>query len=374
MGAESKVIEFKCSSCGGSMQSSGHSNGKVVCPWCNTECVIDGLIKNAEILAKENINSGVSIDLEKKVLNSKVIDALTSTGSTFPLDILESGTVVMKKHICVPAYLFYCNGMASYTYEVAVERERTSGGEVKGNKVKYTTETYTEWLPMGGTATTSGSVIVSGNRNYTEIINRIYAGYNANNLVDIESLVLPTDVETLSFNLPQPAAFSEYVNPRMEAMLVASAENTLHGKKYRNFTLGGCNIQKSEVLRLSLGIYQIAFQYNGKIYTLFMAGDGSAYYWDEQPVDQERVRFYEDKIAAEKKRAKSPFLVLAIICTVLAFFTYGIALLPGGLFGYLHFKRKSERKNIQAKIDAFIAEANNKKQQFVQNGRTISGL
>lgn len=374
MAVDTKIIDFKCSNCGGPLQSTGHSNGRVVCPYCHTECAIDGLIKNAEILEKENINSGVSIDLDKDALNVNVVEALTSAGSAYPLDIFQNGAVVMEKHLCVPSYLFYCNGMASFTYEVGAEKERTTGGEVKGNKVKYKTEKYTEWLPMGGTTNTATSVIAPGNRNFSEVIKHVFGYYDANKLIDVEELILPTDVETHTFNLPQPAAFNEFAKPRVEAMLMESAENSLSGKNYRALTLGGCSVQKDEVLRLSLGLYQIAFQYKGNIHTLFMSGDGSGYWWDLQPVDSERLQFYNDKTAAVEKLKKSPFMTLAIISTIAALFTSGISLIGTALFGFLHFKRRSNRKKIEAEIDAFIMEARNNKEQFLQSGNYIKGI
>lgn len=375
MAVETKIIDFKCSNCGGTLQSTGHSNGRVECPYCHTECIIDGLIKNAEILEKENINSGVSIDLDKNALNFSVVEALTSIGATYPLDIFQNGAIVDKKHVCVPSYLFYCNGMASFNYEAGVEKERISGGKIKSNgKVKYNTESYTDWTPMSGSTNASASVVAPGNREYSEAIKNIYANYDANKLVDVEELVLPTDVETRSFNLPQPAAFNEFVKPHMESLLVESAENSLRGKNFRGLSLGGCSVQKDEVLRLSLGLYQMAFQYKGTTHTLYLAGDGSKAWWDVQPVDGERTLFLAEKLAAQQKLSKSPFLTLAIICGVAALFTSGISLIGTVLFGILHGKRKRDRKAVEAEIEAFNNEAVAAKQNFLQSGNYIKGI
>ena len=376
MAEGTKIIDFKCSNCGGPLQTTGHSNGKVECPYCHTVSVIDGLIKNTQILEKENINSGVSIDLEKGVLNLNVVEALTCAGSAYPLDIFENGAIVDRKHICVPAYLFYCNGMASFNYEAGVEKERTTGGDVNasGTKVNLKTEKYTDWTPMSGSTNASASIIASGTREHGEIIRMLYSDYDTNKLVDVQDLVLPTDVESRTFNLPQPAAFNEFVKPHMESLLVASAMNSLNGRNVRGLSLGGCSIQKDEVLRLSLGMYQMAFQYKGTTHTLYLTGDGSTFCWDNAPVDAERVRFYDEKTAAQKKLSKSPFLVLAIICGVAATFTYGISLLGAGLFGYLHFKRTKDRKAIEAEIDAYIKEAVDVKQNFLQSGNYVKGI
>jgi hypothetical protein len=290
------------------------------------------------------------------------------------LDIFRNGAVVMEKHVCVSSYLFYCNGMASFTYEVGAERERTTGGHVSGNTVKYNTEKYTEWVPMGGTTNAAASVIAPGNRNYGEVIKNVYGYYDANRLTDVEDLVLPTDVETHGFNLPQPAAFNEFAKPRVEGLLLESAQNSLRGKNYRALTLGGCSVQKDEVLRLSLGMYQLAFQYRGKIHTLFLSGDGAGYWWDVQPIDQERLAYYNEQCATVEKLKKSPFVTLAVVCAIAGLFTSGITLLGTALFGFLHFKRKKECKAAQEELEAFIAEARNNKQQFLRSGNFIKGI
>ena len=48
------VQDFKCNGCGAPLPIPKNSKGHVKCPSCKTECVIEGLVKNAEIAAKEN--------------------------------------------------------------------------------------------------------------------------------------------------------------------------------------------------------------------------------------------------------------------------------------------------------------------------------
>ena len=373
--AGEKVIEFKCSNCGGALKSTGHVNGKVECPYCHTECIIDGLIKNAEILEKENINSGVSIDLTKDMLNTSVIEALTGAGAVYPLDIFEVGTITKEEHVCVPSYLFYSNGMATFNYEAGNERTQQKITGVKSNgKVQTQNETYTEWSQMSGSTSVSASVIASGNREYCDVIENVFSQYDVNKLIDIEYLVLPTDVETCNFNFPQPAAFGEIVKPYVEKMLQDSAQKSLQGKTYRNLSMGGCNVQKDEVLRLSLGLYKFAFKYKETLHTLYIAGDGSSYWWDVQPVDSVRLQTYKELKETEGKLAKNSFMMWAIICAVAALFTSGITLIGTALFGYLWFKRKNDLKAVQTQIDAFITESNNVKQNFIQSGTFVHGI
>ena len=369
-----RVIDFKCTNCGGAMKSTGHVNGKVECPFCHTECIIDGLIKNAEILEKENINSGVSIDLEKDALNKSVVEALTGA-IAYPLDILENGAVIKEEHLCIPSYLFYSNGVASFTYEAGNERTQQKVEKIKSSgKVKTTEEKYIEWSQMSGSTSVSANVVAPGNREYSEVIKNLFIQYDVNKLVDIEWLALPTDVETCGFNFPQPAAFGEVVKPYVESLLKDAAEKTLYGKTYRNLTMGGCNVQKDEVLRLSLGLYKFAFQYKDKVHTLYIAGDGSNYYWDIQPVDAERLQKYNELRAQEEKLGKNSFMIWTVVCLIAALFTSGITLIGTALFGFLWFKRKKGLKEVKAQIDAFIAESEGVKQNFMQSGTFIRGI
>ena len=371
----SNIIEMKCSYCGGQIQIPAHLNGKVKCPWCDSEIFIEGLVKNTEILNKENINSAVPIALDQKALNTHIVTALTTPLATFPLDILEKCTITELKHICVPAYLFYCNGMASYTCEIGIEKERTTSQEVNG-RIEYVTETYTDWHPVSGTATTSGCVIVSGNREFRRIVNHLYDSYNISKLIDVESIDFPKDINAFGFDFPQPAAFNEYVTPRMKEMLLSSAEDILSRKDYQNLELGGFNIQKNEVLRLLLGIYQVSIKYNNNIYMLYVNGDGSNYYWNwnSHPIDKTREQIYQEKKSAEKKQENSTYLFLAIVFGICALFTFGITLIPAGIFGYLHYKRTNKLKSTKAEIDALLAEGKNVRDHFLQSGQFINGL
>ena len=48
-----QVRDFHCNNCGAPLSIPKNSKGKVVCPSCKTECIIEGLVKNSEIQAKE---------------------------------------------------------------------------------------------------------------------------------------------------------------------------------------------------------------------------------------------------------------------------------------------------------------------------------
>ena len=114
MMSESTVKSFHCNNCGAPLVIPKGSKGKVVCPSCRTECVIEGLVKNAEIQAKENINSGMPLVADVGALHERIVKTLTNS-PCMPLDLLERVEIVKEEHLCVPAYLFYCDAMGNYT-------------------------------------------------------------------------------------------------------------------------------------------------------------------------------------------------------------------------------------------------------------------
>ena len=79
MMSESTVKSFHCNNCGAPLVIPKGSKGKVVCPSCRTECVIEGLVKNAEIQAKENINSGMPLAADVGALHERIIKVLTNS-------------------------------------------------------------------------------------------------------------------------------------------------------------------------------------------------------------------------------------------------------------------------------------------------------
>lgn len=378
MSSDLQVRDFRCNNCGAPLEIPENSKGKVVCPSCKTECIIEGIVKNSEIQAKENINSGIPLQASKSILNQRVVDALTHSPFA-PLDVLEKSVVVKEEHICVPAYLYYCNATASFTYEAGNRREHKTAIERDG-RTRVEREQYTEWTQMSSTASATASLIASGNREYGEIVQNLYMNLDTNKLIDVEYLEYPFDVETLSFNLPQSAAFNEYVMPYMDQLLEHEAVDSLQGKVYRNISMGGSNVQKDEIIRIFLGIYHIVYEYNGKQYSLYVSGDGQNFIYDGFPVDEQRKQFLEQKQASmyNVKNRHDGFKIAAIICGILSLFTYGITLIGTivCVIFYVKFKKEYDSATIkgQQEINAFADQVNQVKQAFMQKGQPLQGI
>lgn len=376
--SEMQVRDFHCNNCGAPLEIPRNSKGKVICPSCKTECVIEGLVKNAEIQEKENINSGIPLQADGLVLNQHIVNILANS-PCMPLDVFEKAVIIKEEHICVPAYLYYCNAMAAFTYEAGNQREHKTAIDL-GDRTRVEKEQYTEWTQMSSTVSTTATLLASGNREYSEVIQELYMHLDPNQLIDIEDLDYPFDVQTASYNLPQSAAFNEYVKPYMEKLLEQQAIDSLNGKTYKNISMGGSNIQKDEIIRVFLGLYHIIYEYNGKQYSVYITGDGQNYTTDDVPVDSQRQQIIAEKEAAKNavKNKHKWFMIGAIICTIAALFTMGITLIGTivCIVFYVKFKKEynSAQSVIQQEIDSLVGEAEQAKQQFLQKKQPLNGI
>lgn len=377
-----QMRDFKCSCCGSPLKIPKNSKGIVVCPYCKNESVIEGLVKNAEIADKENINSGISLDAETTVLHNIVVEALASSVN-MPLDIFDKAVILKEERYCVPAYMYYCNGTTSYSYEAGNIREHKTAVDL-GDRTRVEKEQYVEWTQMTGMASASATLIAPGNRELASIVQKLYASYSPNDLIDVEELEFPYDVETYSYNLPQSAAFNEYVRPVMEDLLLEKAEESLRGRRYRNLSAGGgSSIQKDEIIRLFLGVYRIVYDYNGTEYDIYVSGDGRYFVYDESPVDAARCSAREallnKKNSIDSKGTINKLIIAGIVlCGILAIFTYGITLLGAGGLGYLLYKNKKSFNQSMSGVDQEIAAFDDERaqalRQFRESQRNLQGI
>jgi hypothetical protein len=265
------VRDFRCNGCGSPLKIPKNSKGHVKCPSCKNECVIEGLVKNAEMADKENINSGYPLFASPATLHRKLVSHIAKH-PYMPLDLFEKGEVVCEEHHCVPAYLFYCNGTGSYTYEAGNVRQHKTAIDL-GDRVRVEKESYMEWTQMSNTANVSAAVLTAGNRAFDWCVKELYMFLDPNKLVDFDELDFPHDVVTYNYNIPQAASFSEHVIPCIDALLRRKAIDGLRGKAFQNLSMGGSSIDK-DVIRVFLGLYRIVFKYDDEEYTIWVTGDG----------------------------------------------------------------------------------------------------
>ncbi|MCQ2427849.1 MAG: SdpI family protein [Clostridia bacterium] len=375
---------LKCSACGAPLPLPNNPQGKVFCEYCGTANLIDmGNAKNREILEKNDINSGIPHAMSPAGIHEKLVSVLTGP-TAMPLDVLEKANVIREEHICIPAFMFYCNAMASYNYDAGNIRERQ---EVVDNKV--VTKQYTEYTQMSGIANVSKNVIASGSEKYTDLIKSLYSGMDGSRLVDSELLEFPSDTEYGTFDVPEAAVFSSQVQPAVNAALREAALDSLSGKDYKNLSVGGSNIQK-EMKRIYLAVYKIVYEYREQVYTVFIDGDGKQSLWTKVPIDEARqteLNTYtegRDKVSKTHRLFSFGAIIAGILGLILTFsgdwkIALGIAALAGCaacIVFYIRFKKKYDADVAawQAKIDAFHKQRNDAVAAFKTGKKHLDGI
>jgi uncharacterized Zn finger protein (UPF0148 family) len=379
------VRDFRCNGCGSPLKIPSNSRGKVTCPSCKTDCVIDGLVKNAEMAEKENITGGVPLSASPSMLHRKLVSAIAETAG-MPLDVFEKVEVLREEHHCVPAYYFYCNGTASYTYEAGNIRSQVVVRDT-GDKSWEERRSHTEWTQMNGTANVSAEVVTSGNKAFGSQVNGLYKYQKT--LFDFDELEFPHDVITHDFNFVQTASFNEYAKPYVERLLEANAEKAVESKTTRDLTMSGSRIDKDEVRRIFLGMYRVVFKYGDKEYTMWLTGDGEKIIHDGMPVDAAQKAAVDNKRQEMEREVSSVpipsttgWTIGKWVCIIAALFTYGISLIGAVV---CHIKRKnvmnpyhehiaSVRSKYQSEITSLEAGAKNVVQQFRNKKKPLCGI
>ena len=416
---------FRCNGCGASLKIPKNARGIMNCPSCRTECVLDGLIKNAEIAAKENINSGIPLTATATTLHRQLVSIL-SKSHHIPLDVFDSAEVIREERYCVPAYCFEYNGEAPFSYEEGKQETRQERG-FSGEDETITTIKEVKWHTERGAASVSGTLFISGNKKMVPYINEMYIKTDHNQLVDFEYLEFPPDVETLEYDLPQLAAFNEHIKPIVDNLLTEEGKKALKGKSYeeyiprggsygvtyaKNFKISGSRIQK-DVTRVFLGLYRVVYKYRDQEYSMWVAGDGEKVIDEGLPENlysSERKQLqdvlYEKKqIYSSVSGNKTGLLIFGLIvcATALAFSVYSIitngfaipflviglvsaagAFLCGKFFSSVRKKdkeRNAQRSDAQAEIDAaqkaiddFEAQLPNTIQRFKEQKKALRGI
>lgn len=388
MTTDMRVRNFQCNNCGAPLIIPKGSKGKVVCDCCRTECIIEGLVKNAEIQQKENINSGIPLAADTTVLHNKILNILTDSPCV-PLDILEQAEIMKEEHLCIPAYLFYCNASGTYNYEAGNVREHKTAIDL-GDKVRVEKERYVEWTQMSGSAALSKTLVVSGSKEYADVIKKLYLNCSPNSLVDIEELEYPSDVTTYSYDMPQTAAFNQYIRPEVERCIVEQAKYQQRGKRIRDLVMGGVSIQKDEIVRIFLGVYRITYNYRGKQYVLYISSTGKRGFYRELPLDSQRVQFWKIKqkeysaLRAQSAKINSlqSLIIVGIVMIALGFllgnsyrlisFILGAALI---LFPITQRKKHQNKINaLKKEIEDFENQVTDALNRFVQKDRPLKGI
>jgi hypothetical protein len=375
----------------------------VKCPSCRTECVLEGLVRNAEIAAKENIGGGINIEATPGALHRRLVSVLSESPG-MPLDLLEKVVVVGEEHHCVPAFCFYCHGTMSFSCEVGHEEyqlhdtyKRDPSGGVRVTTKKHT---YIVYSPSSGTVNDSLTIFASGSAKLAPQVKKLYSRLDPKRLVDVEDLEFPADVETHDFNLPMMRAFNECAAPIVEEALRKKVEKGFASHMYiRNSRIDGSRIEKDEPQRVFLGLYRFACTYGGRECIVWVTGDGRDAYAEGAPIDRWRLDDFNRRTAALAKASVPPqkkvgCLIYAVAAVCGSFAWYGIshyynygpgdtlliilfALLAIGLVGlriYALQKRKARKAGAEVDLRAFEDQKRRAAGPYLGATKTLRGV
>jgi len=345
---------------------------------------------------KENIASGIPLTATPAMLHGKLVSYISETPG-MPLDVFEKGEVIREEHHCVPAFYFYCNGSASFTYDAINIRQHKTTQDL-GDKSRTTWENYEEATQMSGTANASGEAVTSGNKEFGTKVRDLYMFLDGSKLYDFDELEFPHDVITHNYNYPQTASFNEYAKPHMEGLLKENAANSLAGKNIRDLSLGGSRIDKDEVVRIFLGMYRVVFKYNDKEYSIWVTGDGEKAINEGMPVDNTQKSAIDNKkqamdqaVSAVPVPAAGKFtaglwgsLVGGVILAIIGLGFFGVILGIGGAITFYVLRKNMMkpyeaqcteiRARYQNEISGLEAGAKNAVQQFKNLKQPLRGI
>lgn len=354
------IKSLSCPNCGAQLSVTKNTTDVVFCGACGTKCVITGLNVNEEILKKNNINSGIPLTASPDQIHSSVFEFVT-TSKNYPICVLEDLEIVALRTVSIPAYLFTVSAFATYTYEAGNQRQQDNVVTNRNGQVVTQHKTYTEWTQMSSIANYSQTVIVCGNNIYMSVINGFYGTLNPASLVDIEYLDYPAGTVTESFNVPYASAFNQYVRPVVERGIQVSAQQTLQGKMYRNFSLGQANIQKEYEARISLGIFVVDCVCKNQKFSIYLNSNATNYIATVKPPEDEARFSYLNNLKASKKAIKSTF--------VSDIFHGGFSKAKENSAAH-----KEEKNQMQQKIDSVREEPERAKAEFIRRGCRFKGI
>lgn len=350
-----RLRAYVCSNCGAPLDLKMQKGGIIECDHCGTMFKPDNMVRNNEILEKENINSGVMLKSPRSQLHKRVFDLIAGVEAS-PLDVFENLTIVKEEHVFIPMYLFMVSGSGTFNYEIGQRRQR----QVREGDYMVT-QNYTEWTPVTQAVSCNKTYFVCGNNDYKKIVDRFPVLMNSGDLIDIEELEMPADAETASFNYPKAAAFENDVKPQANAVLKNMAEGLLNGRNWRNGNITS-NIHQDDLQRVYLALYRLTLKYGDETVTVWIDYKGRYAVADKPIVDPEREALISGQrkaIGDVKPKGKGGWIALAVVCAVLmpvCLLLTGaeklLALIPLAGLIFAIFKMASGAKGYKAKLKA----------------------
>lgn len=317
MGIE--VNSINCCGCGAPLTLPKSGARKIKCPYCEVENIISSSTAGVSgVFNGENVAGGLDFELTDARIHSLLLDVLALDQCT-PADVYEKSVVKSVNKLIIPAYWFdNCSGMATAQYEKGIEKEYRETVPDGDGGFRTETRHRTEWFPMSIAVSESSDFLVSASKQYNEIFSQLYSNTHSPAIIDMKSLDYPADSIAVENDIPEAVVFNQTVKALMEEAINNKAHSTLNGKKIRNIQVNGISVQKGDVNRVAVGIYEIVVEYGGTEYNIYLSGNGASYAYNALPSDSNLEALLAEKDAAIKAADTPKRMILIVTSIVLA--------------------------------------------------------
>lgn len=270
-----KTEHLKCSSCGAPLDLPEGTliKNRIKCPFCGVE----NFVNNEDISC-----GGMNFDLDDAALH-KCIIGIIATGSYPPHDIYKEINIKKINKNVVPAYWYEnCNSIGTLIYTEGIEKTVTKYSEDEG----FHDEIKTEYHPMSKAFSDTRDYLLSGSAEYKDIINKLFSGARKINILKPEDLRFPDDCNEIKCDITEGNAYADNLMELAKKAIEEKGKESLDSKKKQYYKdIEGVTIQKGEVKKVSVALYEVFFDYKGKEYSIYISNNGEYYSYDEYPTD-----------------------------------------------------------------------------------------
>ena len=372
-----KTGHLKCSSCGAALDLPEGTliGNRIKCSFCGVE----NFIYNEDIST-----GGMNFELNDAGVHRHLIGILSSKDFP-PHDIFEEINITKVNKLVIPAYWYEnCTAIGTMLYEQGVEKTVITYDADNG----FEKETKTEWKPMSRAFSTTRDFLLSGNEQYSEVIKKMFINEKKNVIKNADELTFPDDCIEISCDLTEGNIFAGTLRELAESAIDETGRNALEKDDKQIYTkIEDITVQKGEVKKLSIAVYEIIFDYKGKEYIVYLSGDGSNYFFSELPDDpdikariDEKVKEMEE-IENSKKRLAMVYaiVILVIVGILLAAAVIGILfLIAAGILAIIYIPKEKERrakiKAVNDLVDELNAGFSKKRAEFNTNKVAMKGV
>ena len=370
------ITNFKCPNCSAPLLNLKSTIGK--CEYCDTPYTIEEAQTYQDCISAEGIHSGVSFTADSETEHNYLVDYLTQDNNA-PLDILTASQIESVEALVLPAYYYHYNGTSDFMCDIGnVNKKYLSGEDGKTKSVNETT-----WSTITGNTRTDKQGIVSGNKDFDEIVKAMYEPYESDTLTDVESLQIPFNAVTIRFDRPSSSVLNDFIKPSMLEALKESAVKQLGDRMQRNLTLGNPNIQSdNDIEKVIVGAYKVTLTHNGNKYIVYISPNGkNIYYVQSPPFDENRKKAIEEKqlYLGQLLNKNSKLTALIVISVILGIILISTVIVPlAGIAGivYAVMQKKKLKPEIEKAQQDYEDEKNRLtavKNEFVNSNSKLNG-